>query len=314
MSQTPRQMPRQTSRQKNRQTPTDPGTLPPGQIRVIRADNPSHLTGPGTNTYLLGQGAVTVIDPGPDLDSHLMALLGALRQGEQIVHILLTHAHLDHSALIPRLKAATGAEVLAFGPADAGRSPVMTRLAAEGLTGAEGADTAFHPDCVITDSQHLSLSGLHLTAWHLPGHMGCHMGYAWGDVLFSGDHVMAWSTSLVSPPDGDMAAYMSSLTRLQSRPWTRFHPGHGDPVQDPEGRLAALIRHRHAREAAILASLGSSGPADAATLAARIYTDTPAAVLPAATRNVLAHLIDLQHRGLIAAPPGPVLPAIFHLS
>ncbi|MBC7740429.1 MAG: MBL fold metallo-hydrolase [Candidatus Saccharibacteria bacterium] len=295
------------------QTPPQPGTLPQGQIRLIRADNPSRLTGPGTNTYLLGRGAVTVIDPGPDLDSHLAALLGALQAGEHIAHILLTHAHLDHSALIPRLKAVTGAEVLAFGPAHAGRSPVMTRLAAQGLTGGEGADTAFRPDRLITDGQPLFLSGLHLTAWHLPGHMGCHMGYAWGDVLFSGDHVMAWSTSLVSPPDGDMSAYMSSLQRLQSRSWSRFHPGHGDPVDDPQARLATLIQHRQSREAAILASLDISGPADAATLAARIYTDTAVALLPAATRNVLAHLIDLQHRGLIAAPPGPVLPTIFQL-
>ena len=186
-------------------------------IRLIRADNPSPFTGPGTNSYLVGEGAVTVIDPGPDLDSHLAAVFAALHPGERIAHILLTHAHLDHSALIPRLKAATGAEVLAFGPATSGRSAVMTRLASEGLTGAEGADLNFTPDRVISDCEVLTLSNLTLTAWHLPGHMGCHMGFALGSELFSGDHVMAWSTSLISPPDGDMAAYMQSLRHLQTQ-------------------------------------------------------------------------------------------------
>ncbi len=302
-------------------TPTPRALIPidrnpddPTQIRLIRAATPSPLTGAGTNSYLLGSGAVTIIDPGPDLDSHLTAVLRALQPDEYIAHILLTHAHLDHSALTPRLKAATGAEVLAFGPAHMGRSAAMAALAGHGLSGGEGADLTFHPDRMITDGEVLSLSGIRMTAWHLPGHMGCHMGFAWGDVLFSGDHVMAWSTSLVSPPDGDMTDYLASLSRLQSRHWTRFHPGHGEAVEDPQARLAALIQHRHSREAAILASLGLQGPADAATLALRVYTDTPAPLLSAAARNVLAHLIDLQQRGKVATDASPVLHAIFHLS
>ena len=281
-------------------------------IRLIRADNASALTGTGTNTWVLGRGAVVVVDPGPDLDSHLVAVLSAT-QGERITHILLTHAHLDHSALIPRLKSATGAQVLAFGPATSGRSATMSRLAAEGLTSTEGEDLAFAPDQTLTDGQILTLNGLTIEALHLPGHMGCHMGFALGDLLFSGDHVMDWSTTLVSPPDGDMADYMASLRRLSARTWTRLLPGHGPEVTTPASRLTRLAQHRLSREAAILAALRDHGPACAEPLARRIYADTPPHLLPAATRNVLAHLIDLTARSLVHPEPGPLTSAAFRL-
>lgn len=280
-------------------------------IRHVRADNPSPLTGTGTNSYIVGQGEVAVIDPGPDLDSHLTALLAALQPGERISHILVTHAHLDHSALVPRLVAATGAQVLAFGPAHSGRSATMTDLAALGLTSDEGADPAFAPDRTLRDGEVVTIGARRIAALHLPGHMGCHMGFALGDVLFSGDHVMQWSTTLVSPPDGDMAAYMAALYRLTTRPWRQFLPGHGPAVEDPAVRLSTLITHRLSREAAIRAALHAHGPASPATLAALIYTDTPSYLLPAATRNVLAHLIDLADRALVRPGDGPLATAVF---
>lgn len=285
--------------------------MPDPMIRLIRADNPSPLTGSGTNTYLLGQGDVAVIDPGPDLDSHFAALLAALSPLERIGHILVTHAHLDHSAMVPRLKAATGAEVLAFGPADSGRSTVMSDLAAQGLSSAEGCDAAFTPDRLLSDGAVLAFGGVKVQALHLPGHMGCHMGFALGDILFSGDHVMAWSTTLVSPPDGDMADYMASLRRLALVPWRQMLPGHGPTVSDPAARLADLITHRLSRETALLSALRAHGPASAATLAARVYSDTPNHLLPAASRNVLAHLIDLATRGLAQPGRGPLASSEF---
>ena len=188
----------------------------------------------------------------------------------------------------------------------------MKDLARNGLTGAEGTDPAFAPDRCLTDGTRLTLGPMQIEALHLPGHMGCHMGFALGDVLFSGDQVMGWSTSLVSPPDGDMTDYMASLRRLAARPWARMLPGHGPAIEDPAARLAELIQHRRGREAAIIAALRSHGPATAAALAARVYSDTPPHLLPAATRNVLAHLIDLAARGRASPAPGPLATTPFH--
>lgn len=281
------------------------------KLRCLTAANPTPLTGSGTNTYLLGSGEIAVIDPGPDLTGHLTAILGAVAPGERITRIIVTHAHRDHSALAPRLAEATGAEVLAFGTALSGRSPLMARLAPELPASGEGLDQDFRPDTLLADKDRISGPDWELVALHTPGHLGGHVCLALGDTLFSGDHVMGWSTTLVSPPDGDMGAYMASLRRLQSGSWRRFLPGHGNPVKDPTARMAELAAHRLGREGAILALLTES-PARIPDLTRRIYRDTPVYLLPAAECNVLAHLVDLASRNLVAASPSLHPDALFH--
>ncbi|MFN0115292.1 MAG: MBL fold metallo-hydrolase [Paracoccaceae bacterium] len=280
-------------------------------LRVVLAPNPSPLTGAGTNTYLLGQGAVAVIDPGPALPSHLDAILGALAPGERIGHILVTHAHHDHSGLARPLAARSGAPVCSFGRPDGARTPAMAALAAAGLAGGEGVDGDFAPDERIADGDEVSGDGWRLRALHTPGHLGDHLCLLWKATAFSGDHVMGWSTSLVAPPDGDMGAYMTSLDRLAAARPARLWPGHGEPVEDAPARIAELARHRRGREAQILAALADA-PGIPADLARRVYRDTAPALLPAAELNVLAHLIDLLERNLVSADRRPGPGATFH--
>ena len=269
-------------------------------LRRLRAKNPSPMTGTGTNSYLLGQGEVVLIDPGPDLAGHREALLACLQSGERIAAILVSHCHLDHSGGAAALAQATGAPVLGFGSAGSGRSLVMERLAAEGLKGGgEGMDLGFRPDQRLQDGVVLVFGHLVLEVLHTPGHTGCHLGFAAGDRLFSGDHVMGWSTSLVSPPEGDMTQYRASLQRLASRDWSMIYPGHGDEIRDPVARLAYLARHRTEREAEILAALAVM-PLTPDAITRRIYMGISAGLIGAARRNVLAHLIDLTERGLVA--------------
>jgi glyoxylase-like metal-dependent hydrolase (beta-lactamase superfamily II) len=310
--------------------------LEPGLRRVL-APNPSPMTHWGTNSYIIGEGIVALIDPGPDLPAHRDALLAALRPGERISHILVTHAQLDHAPLARPLAALTGAPVLAFGPARAGRSAVMAGLA--DLGGGEGVDAGFAPDMTLRDGEMVTAGGVitpvgppdaaamravpqrenpplatgpdwRLEALHTPGHFGNHLCFAWGARCFTGDQVMGWAPSLVSPPDGDMAAYMASLARLAARDWAVLYPGHGAPVTAAADRLAGLTAHRRQREGAVLAAL-ADGPQTLDALTARVYADTAPALWPAARRNLLAHLIDLAGRQVVAAAPALTPDALF---
>ncbi len=273
-------------------------------LRVV-APNPSPMTYRGTNTYILGRRDVAVIDPGPADDRHLQAILDALKPEQRISHIIVSHSHLDHSPLAAPLSAKTGAPVLAFGGPEAGRSAVMTRLASRGLTGGgEGIDRAFCPDIEVEDGQMIDGDGWSLEVIHTPGHLGNHIALAWNDICFTADHVMGWASSLVSPPDGDLTDFMSACRKLRARNWSVFHPGHGAPVTDPAGRLDWLIQHRQSREAQILTAL-TDQPGTARNLAERIYTDTPPRLLPAAERNVFAHLVDLAEKSHVS-PAGEI--------
>lgn len=270
-----------------------PLALGPG-LRLVLAPNPSPMTERGTNTWLLGTGAVTVLDPGPDDPAHLRAILAALAPHERVVRIVVGHAHLDHSPAARPLARATGAPILAFGDARSGRSARMAGLT--GLGGGEGVDTAFTPDTPLTDGESFAVDGAPVRVIHTPGHLGNHICLLWEGRLFSGDTVMGWAPSLVSPPEGDLTDFMASLDRLEALGRVQLLPGHGAPVADGPGRIRALRAHRLGREAQVLAALGlEPQPLDA--LVARVYADLDPGLRPAAARNLLAHLIDLHHRG-----------------
>lgn len=281
-------------------------------LSLVLAPNPSPMTYLGTNTYLVGHNELAIIDPGPDNAAHLSALLDAIA-GRRVSHILLTHSHLDHSPLAKPLSQATGAAIYAFGDSTTGRSPVMLQLAGQGLAGGgEGIDHDFAPDHLLSDNTVIHGNWGEITALHTPGHIGNHLCFAWRDVVFTGDHVMGWASSLVSPPDGDLTDFMASCQRLKSVDANTYYPGHGAPIFDPKARLAWLIEHRLGREAQILDAL-QTGPATPADITKAVYNDVPPALLPAAQRNVFAHLIDLYGRGKVAATPQLSATAAFHL-
>ena len=276
--------------------------LEPG-IRRILAPNPSPMTFRGTNTYLVGDGAVAVIDPGPASPTHLRAILDGLAPGERISHIFVTHSHLDHSPLAAPLAEATGAAIHAYGDSRAGRSRLMDDLARDGLTaGGEGVDPHFAPHEILPDGITVDAGERTLTALWTPGHFGNHLCFALGDAVFSGDHVMGWASSLVSPPDGDLTAFMASTGRLAARADRIYYPGHGAPVTRPAERARWLIAHRQEREAQILDALAPDGSGIQA-LTRAVYHDIGAALLPAAERNVFAHLIDLHQKNRVIADP-----------
>ena len=272
------------------------------QVRRVTAPNPSPMTFTGTQSYLVGEGDVAVIDPGPADPAQTRAILESLGRGERVAAILVTHTHVDHSPGAALLKAETGAPVFAFGPHGAGMSAEMTTLAASGAEfgGGEGGDHAFRPDETIREGDAVDFGGARLVALHTPGHLSNHLAFALegeGGGVFTGDLVMGWATTLVSPPEGDMAAFMASLARMAARGDAVFWPGHGHAVEDPAGMIAHQAAHRRGREAQIVAALGSAGEATPAALTAEIYADVDPRLHGAAERNVFAHLLGLVSEG-----------------
>ncbi|MBV7255924.1 MBL fold metallo-hydrolase [Pacificimonas sp. WHA3] len=259
-------------------------------VRRVLAKNPSAFTYLGTGTYIVGSGTVAVIDPGPDDDAHLTAILAAT-QGETISHILVTHTHRDHSPLAVRLKALTGADVA--GCAELVMEDSGPRMDA-------GFDPTYAPDHVLQDGESVTGPGWTLTAVHTPGHTSNHLCFALEEekALFSGDHIMGWSTTVVSPPDGDMTAYMASLKKLQSRDETVYYPTHGDPVTNPQKLVRGYIVHRRQRENQILKLL-EDGERDIPAMVATMYAMVSKKLHGAAGRSVLAHLLDLENRGSV---------------
>lgn len=282
-------------------------------LRSVTANNPSPLTGPGTTTYLIGSGKVALIDPGPDLPAHREAILALLRPGEKISHIFVTHAHLDHSGGTLPLAEETRAPVFAFGDAQAGRSATMARLAEAGMRGGgEGVDAGFTPDEVLHDGQLLRGQDWVLRAIHTPGHFGNHLAFDWDGRVFCGDVVMGWSSTLISPPDGDLIDYFRSLDRLAMMVPRQLLPTHGAPIDAPAVRLSELAAHRRVRSAQIVAAL-RDGPARAPDLAQRLY-DIPPALQRAATRNVFAHLLALTTIGAVDCEGDPTAESFFRLA
>ena len=269
-------------------------------IRRVVAGNPSAFTFHGTGTYIVGHGAVAVIDPGPLLDSHVDALVRALGR-ERVTHIVITHTHRDHSPAARPLKQATGAPTYGFGSHGSDRADGGGEVE-------EGADRDFVPDIRVRDGDRIEGDGWTLEAVHTPGHTSNHLCYAFleENALFPGDHVMGWSTTVVSPPDGDMRAYMRSLERLRARGEEVFWPTHGPPIPEPRDFVTALLAHRHEREDQILACLAH----DASTIPEMVeimYADVGRHLHAAATRSVLSHLIHMAETGRVRCdgPPGP---------
>jgi glyoxylase-like metal-dependent hydrolase (beta-lactamase superfamily II) len=284
-------------------------TVMPG-VRRLLANNPSPFTFKGTVSYIVGEGRVAIVDPGPADEAHVGALLDAVR-GETVTHVFVTHTHRDHSPAVPRIKAATGAQVLAEGPHRPSRAlqvGEVNRLEASG-------DLDFRPDRALADGEVVSGAGWSLEAVTTPGHTANHMAFALREagVLFSGDHVMAWSTPVVAPPDGAMSDYMASLHKLAQRSETTYFPGHGGPVRDAPRFVQHYIRHREAREASILHRL-AKGAADIPTLVRAIYIGLDPRLTSAAGLSVLAHLEHLLERRIVATDGAASLSGTYRLA
>ena len=275
------------------------------RIRRVVADNPGPFTFTGTGTYIVGNGTVAVIDPGPDDGAHLEALLAAV-EGETVSHVLVTHTHRDHAPLARPFADAVGALVLAARP------PARETHASGGLDEAE--DQTFRPDVILNDGDRIAGTDWTLETLATPGHASNHLAFALieENALFSGDHVMGWATSVVAPPDGDMGAYMDSLERVTARGFETLWPTHGAPVTDVAPFLTAYKAHRLEREAQILARLAAADRT-ISQMVPGLYVAVDQRLWPAASLSVLAHLIDLVRRGVVVCDGEPGLASAFRL-
>lgn len=250
------------------------------RIRRVTAPNPGVMTGPGTNAYIVGTGALALIDPGPNIDSHIEAMLAAV--GDRLRWILCTHAHHDHSPAAQAVKSATGAQLIGMPPPPGERH-----------------DQLFVPDWRIQDGERLEGDGFTLRAVHTPGHASNHMCYLLEEerLLFTGDHVMQGSTVVIGPPDGSMSAYLNSLDKLLGIDIARFAPGHGHPIDTPHDEVRKLIRHRLGREQKVMTALQKVKRGDLDALVPHAYDDVSVKLHPIAKRSLFAHLEKLEVDG-----------------
>jgi glyoxylase-like metal-dependent hydrolase (beta-lactamase superfamily II) len=264
------------------------------RIRRLLARNPSAFTFKGTGVTILGRGHVAVIDPGPDDPHHLDVLRSALKN-ETVTHIFVTHTHRDHSPAARALKQWTGATIYGFGPHGSGK-------AEEGIVIEEGGDMEFVPDVAVRDRDVIRCRDFSIECVHTPGHTSNHVCYALKEenALFSGDHVMGWSTTVVAPPDGDMAQYLASLKKLLLRDDAIYWPTHGGPIRDPKPFVKAYLDHRYEREAQIIACL-RAGVSTIPDMVARIYVGLDPSLRAPAGLSVFSHLVQMTKEGRVIA-------------
>lgn len=278
-------------------------------VQRITVNNPGPFTFHGTNTYIVGDASVCVIDPGPEDEAHFRALMAALA-GREVTHIAVSHTHKDHSPLAGRLKAATGATIVAEGP----YRPARPLHDGEANPFAESSDLDFVPDIALAEGDRVEGDGWRLTAILTPGHTTNHVAFAFEDrgIVFSADHVMAWATSIVAPPDGAMSDYMASLERLLMRDDRVYFPGHGGPVKDPAAFLRGLRTHRRMRERAVLERI-RAGDRLIADMVRAIYASTDPRLHGAAALSVLAHLEDLVEKGEVTTDGPARLSGVYRI-
>jgi glyoxylase-like metal-dependent hydrolase (beta-lactamase superfamily II) len=276
-------------------------------VRRVVANNPGPFTYLGTGVYIIGRDEVAVIDPGPDQEGHLDVLLRAV-EGERVTHIFVTHGHMDHSPAARPLAKATGATIYASGVAV---KPSDSEVRMEA-----GDDLGFRPDVAIADGQRFEGKGWTMEAVATPGHTSHHIAYALleENALFTGDHIMGWSTTVISPPDGDMTDYLESLAKIRARGFSTLWPTHGPPVtEDVDGFVKAYLDHRLAREAQILAQL-AAGQSTIRDMVPIMYAEVDKRLHPAACHSVLAHMIHLVRTGRVVCMDEPCVDSIYALA